>query len=94
MPRCVLVLWAAKKLGRPVKWIAERSEAFLSDSHGRDHVTRAELALDGDGRFLAVRAQTIANMGAYLSQFGPYIPTLAGPACRSASTRSRPRTTK
>jgi len=74
----VLVLWAAKRLGRPVRWIADRSEAFISDSHGRDNVTRAELALDGDGRILAVRVQTTANLGAYLSQFGPYIPTLAG----------------
>ena len=74
----VLVLWAAKRLGRPVRWIADRSEAFISDSHGRDNVTRAELALDGDSRVLAVRVQTTANLGAYLSQFGPYIPTLAG----------------
>jgi aerobic carbon-monoxide dehydrogenase large subunit len=73
----VLVLWAAKKLGRPVRWISDRSEAFISDSHGRDNVTRAELALDGAGRILAVRVQTTANLGAYLSQFGPYIPTLA-----------------
>ena len=73
----VLVLWATKRLGRPVRWIADRSEAFVSDSHGRDNVTRAELALDGDSRVLAVRVQTTANLGAYLSQFGPYIPTLA-----------------
>src|SRR5262249_46527718 len=73
----VLTLWAAKRLGRPVKWIADRSEAFISDAHGRDNVTRAELALDKDGRVLGIRVATTANMGAYLSQFGPYIPTLA-----------------
>ncbi len=73
----VLVLWAAKRLGRPVKWIADRSEAFISDAHGRDNVTRAELALDAHNRFLAIRVATTANMGAYLSQFGPYIPSLA-----------------
>jgi len=74
----VLALWAAKRIGRPVKWIADRSEAFISDAHGRDNVTRAELALDADGRMLGVRVLTVANMGAYLSQFAPYIPTLAG----------------
>jgi carbon-monoxide dehydrogenase large subunit len=74
----VLVLWAAKRLGRPVKWIADRSDAFISDAHGRDNVTRAELALDARGRILGIRVATTANMGAYLSQFGPYIPTLAG----------------
>src|SRR5262245_46088841 len=73
----VLVLWAAKKVGRPVRWISDRSEAFISDSHGRDNVTRAELALDANSRILAVRVNTTANLGAYLSQFGPYIPTLA-----------------
>jgi carbon-monoxide dehydrogenase large subunit len=74
----VLVLYAARKLGRPVKWTAERSEAFLSDTQGRDNITDAELALDGDGRFLGVRIATIANMGAYLSNFSSFIPTLAG----------------
>jgi len=74
----VLVLWAAKRLGRPVRWIADRSEAFISDAQGRDNLTRAELALDADSRILAVRVTTIANMGGYLSQFGPYVPTLAG----------------
>ena len=73
----VLTLWAAKRLGRPVKWIADRSEAFISDAHGRDNVTRAELALEADGRVLGIRVATTANMGAYLSQFAPYIPTLA-----------------
>ena len=74
----VLVLWAAKRVGRPVKWISDRSEAFLSDAHARDHVTRAELALDDTGRFLAVRVSTVANMGAHLSTFGPAVPTEPG----------------
>ncbi len=71
----VIVLWSAKKIGRPVKWTSERSEAFLSDRHGRDHKTHAELALDANGKFLALRASTIANLGAYYSTFGPAIPT-------------------
>ncbi len=77
--------FAAKAVGRPVKWTCTRSEAFISDAHGRDHVTRIELALDADGRFLAVRTDTLANMGAYLSTFAPCIPTwlhgtlMAGP---------------
>ena len=70
-----VVTWAARKVGRPVKWTCDRSEAFLSDAHGRDHVTTAELALDGQGRFLGLRVSTLANMGAYLSTFGPSIPT-------------------
>jgi aerobic carbon-monoxide dehydrogenase large subunit len=71
----VLMTWAAKKVGRPVKWTAERSESFMSDAHGRDHVTTAELALDADGTFLALRVHTDANLGAYLSTFGPAVPT-------------------
>lgn len=67
--------FAAGKLGRPVKWVCERSEGFLSDAHGRDHVTEAELALDEVGRFLGLRVATTANMGGYLSTFGPNIPT-------------------
>ena len=70
-----IVTWAAKKVGRPVKWTAERSESFLSDAHGRDHLTHAELALDKDGTFLALRVSTLANMGAYLSTFSTSIPT-------------------
>ena len=69
------VAWAAKKVGRPVKWTCDRSEAFLTDAHGRDHVTTAELALDGQGRFLALRVKTIANVGAYLSTFASSVPT-------------------
>jgi carbon-monoxide dehydrogenase large subunit len=66
-----MVLWAARRLGRPVKWTAERSEEFLSGSQGRDNYTKARLALDGDGRFLALEAATVANLGAYLSSNGP-----------------------
>ncbi len=74
----VLVCYAARKLGRPVTWTSERSEAFLSDTHGRDNITDAELALDKEGRFLALRTRNLANMGAYLSTFAPFIPTMAG----------------
>ncbi len=70
-----LVTWAAKQVGRPVKWREERSEAFLADAHGRDHITRAELAVDRDGRFLALRVSTKANLGAYMSSFSSAIPT-------------------
>ncbi|WP_341987577.1 xanthine dehydrogenase family protein molybdopterin-binding subunit [Azorhizobium sp. AG788] len=67
--------WAAKKVGRPVKWTSDRSEAFLSDAHGRDHITRAELAVNGEGKILGFRVKTTANMGAYLSTFASAIPT-------------------
>ncbi len=67
--------FAAKAVGRPVKWTASRSEAFMSDAHGRDHVTKIELAMDENGTFLALRTDTYANMGAYLSTFAPSIPT-------------------
>jgi aerobic carbon-monoxide dehydrogenase large subunit len=70
-----IVTWAAGKVRRPVKWTAERSESFMSDAHGRDHVTHVELALDGEAKFLALKVSTIANMGAYLSTFAPCIPT-------------------
>ena len=72
----VALTWASKRIGRPVKWTAERSESFVSDAHGRDHVTKAELALDRDGRFLAMRVHTTANMGAYLSTFASSVPTI------------------
>jgi carbon-monoxide dehydrogenase large subunit len=71
----LLVLWASRRVGRPVKWTSSRSEAFLSDAHGRDHLTHAELALDAGGGFLGLRVRTLANMGAYLSTFAPAIPT-------------------
>ena len=70
-----MVTWAAAQLGRPVKWTAERSESFVSDAHGRDHVTTAELALDSSGKFLGLREKTYANMGGYLSTLAPLIPT-------------------
>ncbi len=70
-----LCTFAAKALKRPVKWTATRSEAFMSDAHGRDHVTKIELALDAEHNFTAVRTTTLANMGAYLSTFAPSIPT-------------------
>src|SRR5262245_58992568 len=72
----VVVTWASKQINRPVKWTAERSESFLSDAHGRDHLTHAELALDKDGKFLAIRVHTTASMGAYLSTFASCIPTI------------------
>ena len=77
-PEYPVLLLAAHRLGRPVKWIPERSDAFMTDVHGRDNVTHAELAMDADGRFLAARVSTVANMGAYLSTFAPYIPTYDG----------------
>jgi carbon-monoxide dehydrogenase large subunit len=72
----VVVTWAARQLNRPVKWTAERSESFVSDAHGRDHVTTAELALDAQGKFLAMRVRTTANLGAYLSTFSTCVPTI------------------
>jgi aerobic carbon-monoxide dehydrogenase large subunit len=74
-PEEVVALWASKRVGRPVKWVADRSEAFLADAHGRDHVTHAEMAFDGDGKILALRAKTIANLGAYMSTFSSSVPT-------------------
>ena len=70
-----IVTWAAGKVRRPVKWTAERSESFMSDAHGRDHVTHVELALDANAKFLALKVSTVANMGAYLSTFATCIPT-------------------
>ncbi len=75
-PEDVALVWASKRVGRPIKWTAERSESFLTDAHGRDHVTTAELAMDEDGKFLALRVKTIANMGAYLSTFASAVPTI------------------
>jgi carbon-monoxide dehydrogenase large subunit len=70
-----IMTWAAKRVGRPVKWTAERSESFISDAHGRDHITHAEMAMDDNGIFLGLRVSTRANLGAYLSTFGPSVPT-------------------
>ncbi len=78
-----LTCYAARKLGQPVKWASDRGEAFLADTQGRDNVTLGELAIDKDGIFLALRTRNVANMGAYLSTFAPYIPTLAGGAVLS-----------
>ena len=69
------VIWASAKVGRPIKWRADRSESFLADAHGRDHVTKAQLALSSDGEMLGLRVKTIANMGAYLSTFSSSVPT-------------------
>jgi carbon-monoxide dehydrogenase large subunit len=74
-PEEVVCLWAAKKVGRPVKWVSERSEAFIADAHGRDHVTDAEMAFDADGRITALKVKTIANLGAYMSTFSSSVPT-------------------
>ncbi|WP_161141999.1 molybdopterin cofactor-binding domain-containing protein [Propylenella binzhouense] len=74
-PEQILVLWAARRVGRPVRWQADRSESFLSDHHARDNLTSVELGLDGDGRFLALRVRTIANLGAYLAMNTPHSPT-------------------
>jgi len=71
-PTCV---WAAKKVGRPIKWTGGRDEAFLSDAHGRDHVTKAELAMDANGKIQGLRVKTTANLGAYLSTFASSVPT-------------------
>jgi carbon-monoxide dehydrogenase large subunit len=94
-PEQILVMWASKRTGRPVRWQCERGEAFLADHHARDNVSTAELALDKDGKFLALRVTTTANLGAYLNAHGPHSSTnnlggLAGtyttPAIYSAVT--------
>jgi len=77
-PENTLVAWAARQLGRPVRWASERQEAFLSDSQGREQQVHAELALDAEARFLAIRVDSLANVGAYLSSFSLIIPTIAG----------------
>jgi aerobic carbon-monoxide dehydrogenase large subunit len=74
-PEEVVALWASRRVNRPVKWTSDRSEAFLTDAHGRDHITHAEMAFDGDGKILALRAKTIANLGAYMSTFSSSVPT-------------------
>lgn len=77
-PEYVAIAYASRKIGRPVKWIAERSEAFVADSHGRDHVTRLQLAVNKDARILGLKVNTTANLGAYLSNFAPFVATAAG----------------
>ena len=73
-PEMALVLWASRRLGRPVKWTGDRTEAHLADDHARDQVMDIDLALDREGRFLALRVRVVAAMGAYLSFFGPFPP--------------------
>jgi carbon-monoxide dehydrogenase large subunit len=74
-PEEVVCLWAARRVNRPVKWTSDRSEAFLADAHGRDHVTHAELAFDSEGRMTALKVKTIANLGGYMSTFSSSVPT-------------------
>ncbi|HTP77564.1 MAG TPA: xanthine dehydrogenase family protein molybdopterin-binding subunit [Rhizomicrobium sp.] len=74
-PEETVCVWAARKVGRPVKWTADRSESFLTDAHGRDHVSKASLALDASGKILGLRVRTIANLGAYMSTFSSSVPT-------------------
>jgi carbon-monoxide dehydrogenase large subunit len=74
-PEEVVALWASKRVDRPVKWVCDRSEAFLADAHGRDHVTHAEMAFNPDGRITGLKVKTIANLGAYMSTFSSSIPT-------------------
>ena len=77
-PEYVVSLYAARKIGRPIKWISDRSEAFLCDSHGRDHVSHLQLALDANAKILGLKVNTTANLGAYLSNFAPFVATAAG----------------
>ncbi|EME70235.1 aerobic-type carbon monoxide dehydrogenase [Paramagnetospirillum caucaseum] len=77
-PEQAMALVAARMLDRPVKWTADRTESFLSDTHGRGHVSTGRLALDAEGRFLGLQVETVADLGAYVSNYGAYIPTLAG----------------
>ena len=77
-PEYVAILFAVKKIGRPIKWISDRSEAFLSDSHGRDHVSNLKLAVGENAKILGLKVRTVANLGAYLSNFAPFVATDAG----------------
>jgi carbon-monoxide dehydrogenase large subunit len=74
-PEEMVALWASKKVGRPVKWTCDRTEAFLTDAHGRDHVTHAEMAFDKDNKIIGLRVKTHANLGAYMSLFSSSVPT-------------------
>jgi len=74
-PEEIVCLWASKKTGVPVKWVADRTESFLSDAHGRDHVTTVEMAFDADNRMTGLKVDTIANLGAYMSLFSSSVPT-------------------
>ena len=75
IPEEIVCLWASKKTGVPVKWAADRSEAFLTDAHGRDHITHAEMAFDADNKMIGFKVDTIANFGAYMSLFSSSVPT-------------------
>jgi carbon-monoxide dehydrogenase large subunit len=75
-PEDAAVIWASRELNRTIKWTAERSESFVADTHGRDHLTHAEMAMDKDGKFLALRVHSDVNLGAYLATFGPVVPTI------------------
>jgi len=74
-PEEIVCLWAARKVDRPIKWTSDRTEAFLTDAHGRDHVSKAELAFDADHKILGLRVHTYANFGAYMSLFSSSVPT-------------------
>src|SRR5215218_2679254 len=74
-PEEVVALWASKRVGRPVKWTCDRTEAFLADAHGRDHVTHAEMAFDAGGKIVGLKVKTVANIGAYMSTFSSSVPT-------------------
>jgi carbon-monoxide dehydrogenase large subunit len=74
-PEEMVALWASKKVDRPVKWTADRTESFLTDAHGRDHVSKAEMAFDKDNKMLALRVKTHANFGGYMSLFSSSVPT-------------------
>jgi len=88
-PEYALVLWAARHIGRPVRWCASRAEAFVSDTQGRDHDTEAMLALDADGSFLAIRVHITVNLGAYLSQYSPFVATGCGAPVQAGGYRFR-----
>ena len=85
-PEEITCLWASKRTGVPVKWVAERSESFLADAHGRDHVSTIEVAFDKDNKITALKADTIANLGAYMSLFSSSVPTYLYATCCRAST--------
>jgi aerobic carbon-monoxide dehydrogenase large subunit len=74
-PEEMVALWASKRTGRPVKWTSDRTEAFLTDAHGRDHLTKAEIAFDRDNKVTGLRVKTYANLGAYMSLFSSSVPT-------------------
>ena len=74
-PEEMVALWASKKVRRPVKWTGDRTEAFLTDAHGRDHLTKAEMAFDKDNKITGLRVKTYANLGAYMSLFSSSVPT-------------------